>query len=532
MRNYTKKLKIVILLLAILPPIVLFSVFKIIEIQKIGQQLKSEVNRTYQKAEAYIKFEQGKVSYDATELLKHDIFTRQQFKLLDSLPVFNQLLKKYDLDFIKLTNRNGEILFSTVESEQKITITNIKNYPPDIITKELVDKKPKAAFTHITKLENSYYLYAGSYIDQSIEYYLKNMTDAQVSITFDNPNPGLQGTIEESSDGLAATLLSSPFDGTVLKIIYSPESIEQQYADIVFIISITTICLILISLVIGLILTRNVTKEIDNLRIAFADVAEGNFDTPIMAYEEGEFSELADSFSEMIRKLKQTQQKLSTVEKIAAWQTVGRKIAHELKNPLSPISIAADDLRYSYAEQQENFDKILDETTTTIKKEVLRMNNILDEFVSFARMKQSEIKNVSLLTFFKDVMIHYQRELMQSRFQLTIPTEDRHLKLDPDTFMQVLINIIKNGFESKENATVSLTIKSEPDKTIIHVEDDGPGFSEERLSNSFEPFATTKKGGSGLGLVISHRIVNDHNGIMEISNRENGGGRVTITLPN
>ncbi|KAA3632376.1 MAG: ATP-binding protein, partial [Calditrichaeota bacterium] len=124
------------------------------------------------------------------------------------------------------------------------------------------------------------------------------------------------------------------------------------------------------------------------------------------------------------------------------------------------------------------------------------------------------------------------KEFALSRIKLTIGTEDKKISIDKDTLMQVLINLIKNGFESTDNAVVHLTVRTDKNKTDIIIEDNGPGFTEEKLKNSFEPFATTKKDGSGLGLVISHRIVNDHNGILELSNSEQGGGRVTITLPN
>ena len=165
-------------------------------------------------------------------------------------------------------------------------------------------------------------------------------------------------------------------------------------------------------------ITGRAKREIDNLITATSRIAEGDYHTPVMAYEEGEFSQLADSFSDMTAKLKDTRSRLATTEKIAAWKAIGQKIAHELKNPLTPIEISADDLRRSYHEKRDDFGVILDETTATIKKEVRRMTTLIDEFAGFARMGTPKTTTVKIESIGDGVISLYSHEIEAGRLSI------------------------------------------------------------------------------------------------------------------
>ena len=302
--------------------------------------------------------------------------------------------------------------------------------------------------------------------------------------------------------------------------------------SILKITAIVAVLAMIFAIISGIYITGKAKKEIENLVLATSRVAGGDFSTPVMAYEEGEFSQLADSFSEMMLRLKVLRQQLTTSEKIAAWQTVGRKIAHEIKNPLSPIAIASDDLRRSYYEKLPEFEKTLNETTTTIKSEITRLSSLLDEFVSFARMKQPEIRKIKIEDFIEQLKQFYKNEINTNRLSImTDYNNQNYFSFDDELIKQVLINLIKNGFETSDDASVKLKISLSDDAVICLVEDNGPGFTDKKLANSFEPYDTTKQDGSGLGLVICHRIIHDHNGNMELYNKPEGGAGVRITLP-
>jgi two-component system, NtrC family, nitrogen regulation sensor histidine kinase NtrY len=296
-------------------------------------------------------------------------------------------------------------------------------------------------------------------------------------------------------------------------------------------ISVVALASVLAAVALGIFISIRTRREFDNLVDAFGRVAGGDLDTTVMAYSEGEFSQLADSFSEMTRKLRLSQERLATSEKIAAWQSLARKIAHEIKNPLTPIGLSADDLRRSYQEQLPGFDQTLDNNTRLIKSEVNRLTRLLDEFVSFARMKPPELQSVTVTNLVDKLQTLYQPEIANGRFISNSQTGRNNVRLDPDLITQLLVNLIKNGLESDANSKVTVSLADDSSLFILTVSDTGPGFSETVLARQFEPYLSSKKGGSGLGLAICQRIAYDHGGRIELKNRTEGGAEVTVWLP-
>ncbi len=532
--NYTSKLRLLFIIIAVLPPIIILSILKFSTESKIESYQIKKVEKSLKKADAFVLSEQGRIRYNVQELVKDSLFLKYFYTKNKQKEISNEFLQKYNLSFLYVVNNSGDLICTTAKNKNlKSSISDIQKLKnKNTLTKEVDSQGNHAAFTYVAEIDSARFLYAGKYIDQSTTYLIENISDASISIKFAvQPNLKVTDKLLKNENGYQAVLLYSSAEKILITLKFPFDNNSLFFTETVQIISWTTMVMILIAILIGLYFTGKTKKEIDNLRSAFAEVANGNFDTTVMAYEKSEFSELADSFSEMVTKLKTTQSKLATVEKIAAWETVGRKLVHEIKNPLTPISIAADDLRSSYYEKLPEFDKTLDETTSTIKKEVRRMTLLLDEFVSFARMKQSVLESVYFSEFIDSIKKIYLKEIEHSKLTINNETGNITTKLDRDTLTQLFINLIKNGFESIDRATVTVTITKEENKIKIVISDNGPGFSETKLENSFMPFETTKENGSGLGLVICHRIILDHNGTMTLQNRKNGGGEVVITLP-
>jgi nitrogen fixation/metabolism regulation signal transduction histidine kinase len=218
-------------------------------------------------------------------------------------------------------------------------------------------------------------------------------------------------------------------------------------------------------------------------------------------------------------------------EKIAAWQAMGRKLAHEVKNPLTPISISIDDLRRSYSEHRPEFEQILKETTATTKNEINRLTKLIDQFVDFARMNPPEITSMRPEEVIDPVKALYRSSLADHQLKFNNMSLRDHWRVDPEQIRQVLINLIKNSFESAEGVQVTVDITDSRDGITIQIEDTGPGFPDEVLRAGFQPYLSKKADGTGLGLVISQRIVHDHGGTIELYNRKAGGAGVSITLP-
>ena len=530
--RYTAKLRILLILLAILPPLLIVLILNFSISRNLEVEQQKNIEQAVKKAESFILSEQGHIKYDLTEFVKDSVIvkylTSQKKYIERNKARLTRSLQKYRFDYFYLTNDSGRVLYvygkPGLEKEQINQIQDFQNQ--NLFTIESDQQGEHGALSYVTKVDSIHYVYAGKFVDHTMIYLLSNISDATVHIKIGNEN-----LAESESDSVTTTLITSRVDNLSILLRFGPTSNKQLYNSVLQVISFVTVAIILLALIIGFYITGKTKKEIDNLRSAFAKVADGHFDTTVMAYEQSEFSELADSFSEMIVKLKSAQAKLSTVEKIAAWQTVGQKLAHEIKNPLSPISIAADDIRSSYFEKLPQLDKTIDESTSTIKKEVKRMTQLLDEFVSFARMKQSTLKEIELSVFVEELEKLFAHEIAEKKLIFTSDVTKAIVKLDTDTCTQLFLNIVKNGFESKENAIVEIKIMQNDFDIVILITDNGPGFSEEILTNSFTPFQTTKKHGSGLGLIICHRIVLDHNGTLTLQNKIDGGGQVIITIP-
>jgi nitrogen fixation/metabolism regulation signal transduction histidine kinase len=392
-----------------------------------------------------------------------------------------------------------------------------------------------ATYGIIHPLGSNRYMYAGKFIGNTTISIIQSLMDAEIELV-SMESDDLYSRMEllklyESKDSYISVLQSSEVENYYLIARFNNKH-EQPILQSLFITTaIVSFFSILMAIVIGIFITGKNKSEMENLIRATEQIAKGDFTTPVMAYREGQYSQLADSFTDMMTRLKKLQHKLSTTEKIAAWQMIGRKIAHELKNPLTPISISIDDLKMAYDEKLPDFDKTFRETSDTIKKEVVRINELINEFVSFARMKSANPKPLKAIILFNDLRAIYTNKINSDKLKINFDNENLIMPLDMSLMKQVLINLIKNGFESATDSHVVLNTKIDNKQLIITIEDNGPGFTNEKLKNSFEPFVTTKSEGSGLGLVISHRIVNDHNGIMELYNNPDGGGIVKITLP-
>ncbi len=449
--------------------------------------------------------------------------------------------RAFDLDFLEIIDSTNTVLATYHRPGLLGQIIEIPEYDIGEDTAGTLEKVEydlngvHAAFVHRAPVSNQVAIYTGKYMDESLIAQLSLFLDASIKVYIPPDSYMVRPDVSDAlypDEGLWRQVLDGgEYSDFILGASFPGNSARPTFVTLFSLTGLVAIVAVMISVIVGFYITGKAKREVDNLVSATARVAAGNFNTPVMAYEEGEFSELADSFSEMMLKLKQTQKQLATTEKIAAWQTVGRKIAHEIKNPLTPIAISVDDLRRSHSEKLPEFDKVLNETTRTIKSELDRLIKLLDEFVSFARMKAPEIREVKSSQFADEIRALYKADIDSGRVRIDSKTARATFQMDPEAIKQVLINLIKNGLEASRDSAVSVAISDVDQGIEITVEDTGPGFTKEKLSNSFEPYSSTKEGGSGLGLVICHRIVHDHGGTMELYNKTDKGAGVRIILP-
>jgi nitrogen fixation/metabolism regulation signal transduction histidine kinase len=223
----------------------------------------------------------------------------------------------------------------------------------------------------------------------------------------------------------------------------------------------------------------------------------------------------------------------------AAWGEVARRMAHEIKNPLTPIQLSAERLRHKYLSKMAPEDaEVLDRSTHTIVQQVQAMKEMVQAFSEYARAPNLQLQAMALPGLIGEVLDLYANEEQKVRIDFHSENVISLVEVDPGRIRQLLHNLIRNAIESlsdRDDGKVDMRLESvEVDGEawlMLSVEDNGPGIPEDMLDKLFEPYATSKSKGSGLGLAVVKRIVEEHSGVLYAENRPEGGARIVVRLP-
>lgn len=230
---------------------------------------------------------------------------------------------------------------------------------------------------------------------------------------------------------------------------------------------------------------------------------------------------------------------LDQAQREAAWAEVARRLAHEVKNPLTPIQLAAERLAWKLDGSLEAEERaLLARATGTIRAQVDALRRLVDSFGDYARPARLKLERIDPLRILRETVDLYASGDMPIVFEVSAPDEELAVLADAGQLRQLFINIIRNAQEARggEQAHMRIVLRAEESGrerpgVSLSFSDDGPGFSDELLERIFEPYVTTKPRGSGLGLAIVRRIVEDHGGSIAVANGEAGGAVVRIWLP-
>jgi two-component system nitrogen regulation sensor histidine kinase NtrY len=223
---------------------------------------------------------------------------------------------------------------------------------------------------------------------------------------------------------------------------------------------------------------------------------------------------------------------LEKAQRMAAWREVARRIAHEVKNPLTPISLSAQRLKRKYSQQLN--EPVFDECTRMIIDHVELIRNLVNEFSAFARFPTANPRPQALPPIIEETVSLYREGHQQVAFEINITDEIPLLNLDRQQIKQALINLVDNAVAAiREEGRVSISVSLDPILKLVRIEvaDNGPGISDEDKTRLFEPNFSTKKSGMGLGLTIVNSIVLDHNGMIRVQDNEPQGAKFIIELP-
>jgi signal transduction histidine kinase len=280
-------------------------------------------------------------------------------------------------------------------------------------------------------------------------------------------------------------------------------------------------------------MSRRISDPISALTRATRQVAEGDLEARVLPTSKDELSHLVESFNQMASDLERQRTDLEHSNRLAAWAEMARQVAHEVKNPLTPIQLSAEHLRRVYGDPSVDFRATLHSCTETILRQVRNLRGIVTEFSAYARPPASELGPVDLEPLLRASCERYM-EALPPGIGVTLETQPAPpVRADARLLERAIVNLLENALQAVgEVGTIRVRLRHarEEARVVVEVEDSGPGIEPEVLGRVFEPFFSTKTSGSGLGLALVKKTVEDHGGGVSLVTRP-GSTRVSIWLP-
>jgi two-component system, NtrC family, nitrogen regulation sensor histidine kinase NtrY len=335
--------------------------------------------------------------------------------------------------------------------------------------------------------------------------------------------------------------------------IYKAVERRRESDETSYVLAFALLLCITIALAIGVgaFLAQNVSGRVGELSRATKLVAAGDLNIRVPERGNDELADLARAFNSMLAEVADSRARIEYLQRIAAWQEMARRLAHEIKNPLTPIQLAVQEIHRRYPEAGDpNFKKLLDSTLEIVEDEVGTLRRLVGEFSDFARLPRAELELADLAVFLREqrdrLLIHddersdgeFPVELARGRASgaeivFDLPKERASVQMDRQMLRRVLINLIQNAIQALAEAPGKVRVRLERDGDFynLDVEDSGAGIPEPLRETVFDPYVTTKHDGTGLGLAIVKKIVIEHGGSVTAHESELGGALVRVRIP-
>ncbi len=298
-------------------------------------------------------------------------------------------------------------------------------------------------------------------------------------------------------------------------------------------LGVITIIIVFIALIAGLgistILSRHLVRPLEKLIIGARRIGAGDLDYRVELAGTDEFSRLANSFNTMATEIKLHQRRLLEAERLAAWREVARRIAHEIRNPLTPITVELYRLQEMLDKQEISLPEESTKSLGAIRTQIQALQDLSSQFSTFAKEPELRPVRCNIRDIIENAVSLYSHA-ENVRMNISIPDDISQLMLDPQMMARVFGNLIKNSIEvTPAGVTIDISARQKNDSVEVTVRDDGPGFPAEKLEKIDQPYITTKTSGTGLGLAIVKKIVKEHGGKIRFYNDD--GAVVEFTLP-
>ena len=304
--------------------------------------------------------------------------------------------------------------------------------------------------------------------------------------------------------------------------------------------------LLFVAIIIAFVIALPVSRRVSMLTSSVKRVAEGDLHAKVDVTGHDQISFLMHQFNLMVDDVRTAQESKAYIERMQAWREVARRLAHEIKNPLTPIVLAIQQLDKKfddYTERPQKYRQLLTDVVEIVNEETETLRKLVKNFTEFARMPIPEMKESCFYDFVVQT-IQQNPQFAESckRIEVHRPDDEtaaQILSFDPELIRRVIINIVRNGIEAAQNAHIepeidlSFKILNDAKKQLcLSIVDNGPGLTDEQKASLFMPYFTTKSDGTGLGLSIVRKIVEDHNGTITLHDRDDHerGAQADISL--
>ncbi len=492
-----------------LTPSILISIFSLFlfsfALEKyFDQKVTTVVNNSYKLAKSYVEEVRNKIEADIV-LIAFDTNKSAKF-LNDNSNEYLRFLRTQktirDVDEIHIIDKNKNLIHSSEDQDRYVPpIDRALNLVLDDDRPLKIINAPENISAAIMRLQefDDRFLYVIKFLDKDISNYL---SESQEAISF-------YYTVEERSTGI--------------KISFA----------LIYIIIVSLLLFVSISIAIRF--SSRFFRSINNLILASSAIGRGDLNTKVPEIKTDKDMEILNrNFNLMTDQLKNQQEKLLINERHEAWGNLARKLAHEIKNPLTPIQLTIDRIKSKYLGQLANNDqKNFEENLKIINNQIKQIENLVNEFSDFARMPKPILKDNDLIIILKDNI------KLLSEIDKTIDIEFKKNKekilfnCDKEQIGRVFFNLIKNSIESIQQKfekdpdfikKISIEILQNNDHIKFILVDNGIGFNQIKgeIKDILNPYFTTKKNGTGLGLSIVNKIINDHNGELNFHSINNG----------
>ncbi len=483
-------------------PSILISIFSLFlfsfALEKyFDKKVTTVVNNSYELAKSYVQEVRNKIEADII-LIAFDTNKSSKF-LNDNTNEYLRFLKTQklirDVDEIHIIDKDKKLLYSTED---------IKKFIPPVdkaLNLVLEDDRPlkiinapeniSAAIMRLQSFEDRF-LYVVKFLDKDISNYL---SESQEAISF-------YYTVEERSTGIKVSFA----------IIY------------IIIVSL----LLFVSITIAIRFSSRFFRSINNLILASTAIGQGDLDTKVPEMKTDKDMEILNkNFNLMTDRLKNQQEKLIINERHEAWGNLARKLAHEIKNPLTPIQLTIDRIKDKYLTQLSNQDQNnFKENLKIINNQIKQIENLVNEFSDFARMPKPIFKDNNLIVILKDTIKLLSEIDKKININFIKNSDQIVFNCDKEQVGRVFFNLIKNSIESIQQKSeknpnfekkISIEIIHNNDHIKFILIDNGIGLKNinGNIKDILNPYYTTKKNGTGLGLSIVNKIINDHNGELD-----------------